>query len=107
MDDEDTADFLFLPVSDASLTDIDRRGSHWSLLLVDRSHRESRPVAYHYDSARAYNDRPAARLAARLGAILERPGMASSGTIMIAGSLWWTARESWRANWRKDGGKAC
>lgn len=75
-DDEDTADFLFLPVSDASATDIDRRGSHWSLLLVDRSHRESRPVAYHYDSARGYNDRPAAQLAARLGAIVERPGMA-------------------------------
>ncbi|TWI18180.1 hypothetical protein IQ15_07243, partial [Bradyrhizobium yuanmingense] len=41
----DTADFLFLPVNDASGTN---RGSHWSLLLVDRRDRK-RPVAYHYD----------------------------------------------------------
>ncbi|MFG3591484.1 Ulp1 family isopeptidase [Bradyrhizobium sp. RDI18] len=66
----DTADFLFLPVNDASATDINRRGSHWSLLLVDRRDRE-RPVAYHYDSARGHNDRPAAMLAARVGANLQ------------------------------------
>ncbi|MFG3594262.1 Ulp1 family isopeptidase [Bradyrhizobium sp. RDI18] len=66
----DTADFLFLPVNDASATDINRRGTHWSLLLVDRRDRE-RPVAYHYDSARGHNDRPAAMLAARVGANLQ------------------------------------
>ncbi|MBM2716168.1 hypothetical protein JQK88_34405 [Mesorhizobium caraganae] len=71
----DTADFLFVPVNDASATDPSRRGSHWSLLLVDRSDRE-RPVAYHYDSNRGYNDKPAAELAARLGAGVESPGMA-------------------------------
>ncbi|CDX17071.1 hypothetical protein MPLB_1670095 [Mesorhizobium sp. ORS 3324] len=66
----DTADFLFLPVNDASATDPQRRGSHWSLLLVDRRERE-RPVAYHYDSAGRHNDQPAAQLAKRLGARLE------------------------------------
>ncbi|MBB4189215.1 hypothetical protein GGE07_005896 [Sinorhizobium terangae] len=63
----DTADFLFLPVNDASATDPERRGTHWSLLLVDRRERE-RPVAYHYDSAGRLNDQPAAQLAQRLGA---------------------------------------
>ncbi|WP_244560005.1 Ulp1 family isopeptidase [Ensifer aridi] len=63
----DTADFLFLPVNDASATDPQRRGTHWSLLLVDRRERE-RPVAYHYDSAGRLNDQPAAQLAQRLGA---------------------------------------
>lgn len=72
---EDTADFLFLPVSDAG-EDPDRRGSHWSLLLVDRSNRESRPVAYHYDSALGHNDEPAAQLATRLGATLARARIA-------------------------------
>ncbi|MDX8480830.1 Ulp1 family isopeptidase [Mesorhizobium sp. VK24D] len=66
----DTADFLFLPVNDASATDPDRRGTHWSLLLVDRRER-ARPVAYHYDSARRHNDQPAALLAQRLGARVE------------------------------------
>ncbi|WP_235999959.1 Ulp1 family isopeptidase [Bradyrhizobium uaiense] len=66
----DTADFLFLPVNDASATDLNRRGSHWSLLLVDRRDRD-RLVAYHYDSAQGYNGRPAATLAARVGADLQ------------------------------------
>ncbi|CDX53237.1 conserved hypothetical protein [Mesorhizobium plurifarium] len=66
----DTADFLFLPVNDASATDPERRGTHWSLLLVDRRER-ARPVAYHYDSAGRLNDQPAAQLAKRLGARLE------------------------------------
>ncbi|WP_375779367.1 Ulp1 family isopeptidase [Bradyrhizobium sp. ma5] len=70
----DTADFLFMPVNDAG-TDPHLRGSHWSLLFVDRRNRES-PVAYHYDSASGYNDEPAALLAARLGVPLERAGMA-------------------------------
>lgn len=48
----DSADFLFLPVNDASATDLNRRGTHWSLLLVDRRDREG-PVAYHYDSSGA------------------------------------------------------
>ncbi|WP_407185379.1 Ulp1 family isopeptidase [Bradyrhizobium centrosematis] len=66
-----TADFVFLPVSDASNTDRHRRGSHWSLLLVDRRDR-GRPAAYNYDSTQGYNDKPAAELAARLGAHLQR-----------------------------------
>ncbi|MCK1481499.1 hypothetical protein IVB25_01730, partial [Bradyrhizobium sp. 193] len=65
----DTADFLFLPVSDASATDPRARGSHWSLLLVDRRDRH-RPVAHHYDSAKPYNAGPAATLAERVGADL-------------------------------------
>ncbi|MCK1538182.1 hypothetical protein IVB06_15790 [Bradyrhizobium sp. 171] len=66
----DTADFLFLPVSDASATNLHARGSHWSLLLVDRRDRD-RPVAYHYDSFKPYNAGPAATLAARVGANLK------------------------------------
>ncbi|THK33315.1 hypothetical protein EHS39_37320, partial [Ensifer sp. MPMI2T] len=66
----DTADFLFLPVSNASAADPERRGTHWSLLLVDRRER-ARPAAYHYDSAGPLNDQPAAQLAQRLGARLE------------------------------------
>ncbi|MFC3320394.1 Ulp1 family isopeptidase [Mesorhizobium cantuariense] len=68
----DTADFLFLPVNNASAI---REGDHWSLLLVDRRNQE-RPVAYHYDSLRGHNDEPAARLAARLGADLQDASMA-------------------------------
>ncbi|MEY9463341.1 Ulp1 family isopeptidase [Bradyrhizobium ottawaense] len=67
----DTADFLFLPVSDASATDRHQRGSHWSLLLVDRRDR-GRPVAYHYDSTQGYNDRPAAEIARRLDAYVQQ-----------------------------------
>lgn len=70
----DTADFLFLPVSDASATDVLRRGSHWSLLLVDRRDRD-RPVAYHYDSFKPYNSGPAAMLASRVGAHLQDANM--------------------------------
>ncbi|WP_407175799.1 Ulp1 family isopeptidase [Bradyrhizobium sp. STM 3562] len=66
----DTADFLFLPVNDASATDLNHRGSHWSLLLVDRRDRNNQ-VAYHYDSAPGHNDRPAATLAERVGANLQ------------------------------------
>ncbi|WP_354172514.1 MULTISPECIES: Ulp1 family isopeptidase [unclassified Bradyrhizobium] len=66
----DTADFLFLPVNDASATDPNRRGTHWSLLLVDRRDRE-RPVAYHYDSAWGHNGGLAAMLAGRLNASLQ------------------------------------
>jgi len=61
---DDTADFLFLPMNDADRPD--RRGTHWSLLIVDRRDRQ-RPVAYHYDSIRGYNDGRAAELARRLG----------------------------------------
>ncbi|MGX1168624.1 hypothetical protein AB7M16_004890 [Bradyrhizobium sp. USDA 372] len=66
-----TADFLFLPVSDASDTDRHQRGSHWSLLLVDRRDR-GRRVAYHYDSTQGYNDGLAAELAGRLDANLQQ-----------------------------------
>ncbi|MDK4736707.1 Ulp1 family isopeptidase, partial [Rhizobium sp. CNPSo 3490] len=69
-DGRDTADFLFLPVSDASASDPDHRGTHWSLLLVDRRNREE-PAAYHYDSFRGQNDEFAAMLAQRLGTRLE------------------------------------
>ncbi|WP_183639288.1 Ulp1 family isopeptidase [Rhizobium leguminosarum] len=69
-DGRDTADFLFLPVSDASASDPDHRGTHWSLLLVDRRNREG-PAAYHYDSFRGQNDEFAAMLAQRLGTRLE------------------------------------
>ncbi|WP_338026517.1 Ulp1 family isopeptidase [Bradyrhizobium acaciae] len=67
----DTADFLFLPVSDASDTDRHQRGSHWSLLLVDRRNWGG-PIAFHYDSTQGYNDRPAAVLAGRLDANLQQ-----------------------------------
>ncbi|MCP3463572.1 Ulp1 family isopeptidase [Bradyrhizobium sp. CCGUVB23] len=70
VDGNDTADFLFMPVSDASASDPARRGTHWSLLLVDRRNRQS-PVAYHYDSRWGGNDRHAAMLAARLSAPLQ------------------------------------
>ncbi|WP_234706750.1 Ulp1 family isopeptidase [Sinorhizobium sp. PC2] len=71
--DNDTADFLFLPVNDAPAPN--RRGSHWSLLFVDRRER-ARPIAYHYDSILGHNDQPAAQLAQRLGAPLESARMA-------------------------------
>ncbi|MGY3533347.1 MULTISPECIES: Ulp1 family isopeptidase [Bradyrhizobium] len=67
----DTVDFLFLPVSDASDTDRHQRGRHWSLLLVDRRNWGG-PIAFHYDSTQEYNDRPAAVLAGRLDANLQR-----------------------------------
>ncbi|MCA1455172.1 hypothetical protein I6F35_18370 [Bradyrhizobium sp. BRP22] len=70
----DTADFLFLPVSDASAADRGWRGSHWSLLLVDRRDR-ARPVAYHYDSAPGPNNLPAEQLAERLQANLQQGSM--------------------------------
>ncbi|MER8931166.1 Ulp1 family isopeptidase [Mesorhizobium sp. M0859] len=65
----DTADFLFVPVSDGGKT-LAERGKHWSLLFVDRSDRE-RPVAYHYDSVSGWHDPLAKHLAERLGASLE------------------------------------
>ncbi|MER9384074.1 Ulp1 family isopeptidase, partial [Mesorhizobium sp. M0578] len=65
----DTADFLFVPVSNAGTT-LAERGTHWSLLFVDRSDRE-RPVAYHYDSYNGCNDTLAKKLAENLGASLE------------------------------------
>ena len=70
--DNDTADFLLLPVNDASATD---RGRHWSLLFVDRSNRQ-RPVAYHYDSYGRYNETHARQLAERLNLALQPAGMA-------------------------------
>ncbi|MEY9596007.1 hypothetical protein ABIF74_000699 [Bradyrhizobium japonicum] len=70
--DNDTADFLLLPVNDASATD---RGRHWSLLFVDRSNRQW-PVAYHYDSYGRYNETHARQLAERLNIALQPAGMA-------------------------------
>ncbi|SDE69471.1 Ulp1 protease family, C-terminal catalytic domain [Bradyrhizobium brasilense] len=69
----DTADFLFLPMNDADRPN--QRGSHWSLLFVDRSNRQ-RPVAYHYDSILGYNEDRAAKLAKRLGVSLSPADMA-------------------------------
>ncbi|MFQ3458824.1 Ulp1 family isopeptidase, partial [Bradyrhizobium sp. UFLA01-814] len=69
----DTADFLFLPVNDA--TDPKSVGKHWSLLLLDRRTRRE-PVAYHYDSVWGHNHEAAAQLARRLCARLESPVMA-------------------------------
>ncbi|WP_244571573.1 Ulp1 family isopeptidase, partial [Mesorhizobium carmichaelinearum] len=74
----DTADFLFLPLNDADPTNPNRRGTHWSLLLLDRRDRAN-PVAYHYDSLRArrIHNTIATELAARLQAgRLARPDMA-------------------------------
>lgn len=71
----DTADFLFLPVNDASPADLNRRGNHWSLLFVVRRDR-SGPLAYHYDSAGRHNESLANQLAARLGAHFESALMA-------------------------------
>ncbi|WP_245332201.1 Ulp1 family isopeptidase, partial [Bradyrhizobium sp. NAS80.1] len=69
----DTADFLFLPMNDADR--LNELGEHWSLLFVDRSDRQ-RPVAYHYDSVRGYNDNRAAKLAKRLSLSLKAADMA-------------------------------
>ncbi|WP_192246813.1 Ulp1 family isopeptidase [Mesorhizobium silamurunense] len=68
----DTADFLFLPVNDASATG--HGGSHWSLLLLDRRNRK-KPVAYHYDSSKGHNFEKALRLARKLNARLVSVGM--------------------------------
>ncbi|MER9463479.1 C48 family peptidase [Mesorhizobium sp. M0387] len=70
----DTADFLFVPVSDGGKT-LAERGTHWSLLFVDRRDR-ARPVAHHYDSAGEYNKELAKEFAKRLGARLDSPRMA-------------------------------
>ncbi|WP_271575561.1 Ulp1 family isopeptidase [Bradyrhizobium sp. CCBAU 11361] len=64
---EDTADFVFLPLNDASP---DRRGTHWSLLFIDRRDRE-KPVAYHYDSIETMNWGIAKALAEKLDLHLE------------------------------------
>ncbi|MCS0463827.1 hypothetical protein [Rhizobium sp. T136] len=75
-DDNDTADFVFLPVSDANVEVADG-GTHLSLLLIDRVDR-NRPVAYHYDSAGAgaLNSAFAEQLARAVGATLTQMGMA-------------------------------
>ncbi|WP_224741674.1 Ulp1 family isopeptidase [Bradyrhizobium sp. 2S1] len=73
--DNDTADFLFLPVINAAPEDPNSLGNHWSLLFVDRSDR-GRPVAYHYDSYGGLNDTDAEHLAGRLDLRLEPAGMA-------------------------------
>ncbi|KAB1083993.1 hypothetical protein F4V91_25285 [Neorhizobium galegae] len=72
--EDDTGDFLFLPVNDGRAADPDS-GSHWSLLLVDRRNREN-PVGYHYDSLGAYHRTIATEFAARLGASLRPMRMA-------------------------------
>ncbi|WP_084801384.1 Ulp1 family isopeptidase [Bradyrhizobium sp. Ec3.3] len=68
--ENDTADFLFLPVSNASAADPARRGTHWSLLLIDRRAPEGM-IAYHYDSFGGSNSSIAEHLSGRLGARLQ------------------------------------
>ncbi|WP_457813077.1 Ulp1 family isopeptidase (plasmid) [Sinorhizobium meliloti] len=72
---EDAADFVFIPVTDAQGGDPNQRGTHWSLLLLDRRNRNS-PIAYHYDSAGDYNAAAAERVARGVGARVIRMGMA-------------------------------
>ncbi|WP_234836101.1 Ulp1 family isopeptidase [Sinorhizobium meliloti] len=72
---EDAADFVFIPVTDAQGDDRNQRGTHWSLLLLDRRNRNS-PIAYHYDSAGDYNAAAAERVARGVGARVIRMGMA-------------------------------
>ncbi|RWA98661.1 MAG: hypothetical protein EOQ39_29340 [Mesorhizobium sp.] len=73
--DNDTADFLFLPVNNASPDDLRSLGTHWSLLFADRRSRE-RAVAHHYDSAGHYNRSIAQQLAGLLNATLAPAPMA-------------------------------
>ncbi|MBH5372762.1 Ulp1 family isopeptidase [Bradyrhizobium glycinis] len=74
-DENDTADFLLVPVNDGKGAKADD-GKHWSLLLVDRRNREN-VVAYHYDSSRRKSNVASARqLAERLGANLQAARMA-------------------------------
>ncbi|TAI67652.1 hypothetical protein CWO89_01235 [Bradyrhizobium sp. Leo170] len=73
-DQNDTADFLLVPVNDGRGVEADD-GDHWSLLLVDRRNREN-VVAYHYDSSRNFNLTRAEQLAERLGANLQSARMA-------------------------------
>ncbi|WP_420965356.1 Ulp1 family isopeptidase [Bradyrhizobium sp. B120] len=69
----DTANFLFIPVNDGGVRPDD--GMHWSLLLVDRRDPEA-VVAYHYDSSRKRFHTPLAKeLAKRLGARFETARM--------------------------------
>ncbi|WP_208250711.1 Ulp1 family isopeptidase (plasmid) [Rhizobium sp. T1470] len=64
---DNAADFVFIPVSNAEGDDPDRRGTHWSLLLLDRRQRQS-PMAYHFDSLNGLNNPSARRIARALGA---------------------------------------
>ncbi|MFK4532004.1 hypothetical protein ABIA00_000187 [Bradyrhizobium ottawaense] len=103
----DTAEFLFLPVNDASGTN---RGTHWSLLLVDRRDRQ-RPVAYHYDSLGGHNDNVAAMLATRLNAsqyaasIGQQRNGYDCGVFVVDGTRELVRRlaEEWQSNlWNLD-----
>ncbi|QND61931.1 hypothetical protein HB778_36695 (plasmid) [Mesorhizobium huakuii] len=82
--DNDTADFLFLPVNNASPDDLSSLGTHWSLLFVDRRNRE-RAVAYHYDSAGHCNRRIAQQLAEIMKATLVTPAMAQQDNLVDCG----------------------
>ncbi|MCC8938377.1 hypothetical protein H8A97_25235 [Bradyrhizobium sp. Arg62] len=72
--ENDTADFLLVPVNNGRGVKADD-GSHWSLLLVDRRNREN-VVAYHYDSSGKSNVASAEQLAENLGANLQSARMA-------------------------------
>ncbi|MCP1835409.1 hypothetical protein J2R76_003746 [Bradyrhizobium sp. USDA 4532] len=73
-DENDTADFLFVPVNNGRGVKADD-GYHWSLLLLDRRNRED-VVAYHYDSSGKSNIASAEQLAENLGANLQSAPMA-------------------------------
>ncbi|TBE59162.1 hypothetical protein ELH03_34080 (plasmid) [Rhizobium beringeri] len=67
---------MLIPVTDAQGGDRNQRGTHWSLLLLDRRDR-NRPIAYHYDSLGDYHDAAAQRVAGTVGAArVIRMGMA-------------------------------
>ncbi|WP_198026488.1 Ulp1 family isopeptidase [Bradyrhizobium sp. ARR65] len=87
---DDTADFLFVPVSNAGV--VLNSGRHWTLLLVDRRDPEG-IVAYHYDSLPRDSQREVARqLAVKLGARLEtakmtrQPNMHDCGVFVVDGT---------------------
>ncbi|MDK1390148.1 hypothetical protein QN224_33270, partial [Sinorhizobium sp. 8-89] len=73
---QDTARFLFLPVSNAR----EAGGTHWSLLFVDRRHSEG-PQAHHYDSSQTLAQMlVAARLAGGLGVTQYSEGQVAQQT---------------------------
>ncbi|MFK4531927.1 hypothetical protein ABIA00_000110 [Bradyrhizobium ottawaense] len=73
-DENDTADFLLVPVNNGRGVKAGD-GDHWSLLLLDRRNREN-VVAYHYDSSGKSNVGSAEQLAKNLGANLQSARMA-------------------------------
>ena len=64
------ADYIFLPVSDNADVTQSGGGSHWSLLVIDRSAQR----AYHYDNTlTAINEEDARAMADRMGRFIRAP----------------------------------